>query len=53
MSRAQRAVCLKGKGLGQPDRVVGLKREHGKKNGRWLVDYWQPNWRPPIPMAVH
>src|SRR3954468_23106537 len=32
---------------------LGLKREHGKKNGRWLVDYWQPNWRPPIPMAVH
>jgi hypothetical protein len=32
---------------------LGLKREHGKKNGRWLVDYWQPNWRPPIPEAVH
>jgi len=31
---------------------IGLKREHGKKNGRWLVDYWQPNWRPPVPMAV-
>lgn len=31
---------------------LGLKRERGKKNGRWLVDYWQPNWRPPIPAAV-
>jgi hypothetical protein len=32
---------------------LGLKREHGKKTGRWLVDYWQPNWRPPIPAAVN
>lgn len=28
---------------------VGLKRQGGKKTGRWLVDYWQPHWRPPIP----
>ena len=32
---------------------IGLKREHGKKTGRWLIDYWQPNWRPPIPAAVN
>ena len=29
---------------------VGLKREGGKANGRWLVNYFEPNWRPPIPM---
>jgi hypothetical protein len=28
---------------------IGLKRAGGKKDGRWLVDYWQPHWRPPIP----
>lgn len=31
---------------------IGLKREHGKPTGRWLVNYWQPHWRPPVPMAV-
>ena len=30
---------------------IGLKRESGKANGRWLVNYFEPNWRPPIPMA--
>jgi hypothetical protein len=30
---------------------VGLKREGGKSTGRWLVNYFEPNWRPPIPMA--
>ncbi len=30
---------------------VGLKREGGKKTGRWLVNYWEPHWRPPVPMA--
>lgn len=30
---------------------IGLKREGGKANGRWLVNYFEPNWRPPIPMA--
>ena len=30
---------------------IGLKREGGKVNGRWLVNYFEPNWRPPIPMA--
>lgn len=28
---------------------LGLKREHGKANGKWLVSYWEPHWRPPIP----
>ena len=28
---------------------IGLKRAGGKKDGRWLVDYWQPHWRPPVP----
>ena len=32
---------------------IGLKRAGGKKDGRWLIDYWQPHWRPPIPAAVH
>jgi hypothetical protein len=30
---------------------LGLKREGGKSTGRWLVNYFEPNWRPPIPMA--
>lgn len=28
---------------------IGLKKQHGK----WLVNYWEPHWNPPIPMAVH
>ena len=32
---------------------VGLKREGGRKDGRWLVNYWEPRWKPPVPMAVH
>jgi hypothetical protein len=32
---------------------VGLKRAGGKPTGRWLVNYWQPHWRPPVPEAVH
>jgi hypothetical protein len=31
---------------------IGLKRAGGKPNGRWLVNYWQPHWRPPVPEAV-
>jgi hypothetical protein len=31
---------------------LGLKREGGKSNGRWLVNYWQPHWKPPVPQAV-
>ena len=30
---------------------IQLKREHNKKNGRWLVSYWEPHWRPPVPLA--
>jgi hypothetical protein len=30
---------------------IGLKRQGDKANGRWLVNYFEPNWRPPIPMA--
>jgi len=30
---------------------IGLKRAGDSKTGRWLVDYWQPRWRPPVPMA--
>ncbi|HZU20599.1 MAG TPA: hypothetical protein VE982_05240 [Gaiellaceae bacterium] len=30
---------------------LGLKRAHGKKNGAWLVNYWEPHWRPPVPLA--
>jgi hypothetical protein len=31
---------------------IGLKRAGGKPDGRWLVNYWQPHWRPPVPQAV-
>jgi hypothetical protein len=30
---------------------IGLKRQGDRTNGRWLVNYFEPNWRPPIPMA--
>lgn len=30
---------------------LGLKREHGKKTGKWLVNYWEPHWRPPVPAS--
>jgi hypothetical protein len=33
------------------DFFLGLKRAHGKPNGRWLVNYWEPHWRPPVPMS--
>lgn len=33
------------------DFYMGLRREGGKSTGRWLVSYWEPNWRPPIPVA--
>jgi len=26
---------------------IGLKKQHGK----WVVNYWEPHWNPPIPMA--
>ena len=30
---------------------LGLKRAGGKPNGRWLVNYFEPNWQAPVPMA--
>jgi len=30
---------------------LGLVREGGKPNGRWLVNYWQADWTPPVPSA--
>lgn len=30
---------------------LGLKRAGDTKNGRWLVSYWEPHWRPPVPMS--
>jgi hypothetical protein len=32
--------------------AIGLKREGGKPTGRWLVNYWQPRWSPPVLDAV-
>jgi hypothetical protein len=31
---------------------IGLKRAGGAADGRWLVNYWQPRWKPPVPQAV-
>jgi hypothetical protein len=31
---------------------LGFKRAGDKPNGRWLVNYWQPHWKPPVPQAV-
>jgi hypothetical protein len=28
---------------------LGLKRVGDKPNGRWLVNYWEPHWHPPVP----
>ena len=30
---------------------IGLKRERGKRTGRWLVSYWQAHYRPPVPYS--
>jgi hypothetical protein len=30
---------------------IGLKREKGRATGRWLVSYWAPHWRPPVPYS--
>jgi hypothetical protein len=32
---------------------IGLRREGGKPDGRWLVNYWEPHWRPPVPKALN
>ncbi|HEV2591521.1 MAG TPA: hypothetical protein VGU02_06465 [Gaiellaceae bacterium] len=41
-------VAKKGSGV-RPhlDFYIGLK----KKDGKWLVSYWEPHWRPPVPLA--
>jgi len=30
---------------------IGMKRAGGSKTGKWLIDYWQPRWRPPVPAS--
>jgi hypothetical protein len=30
---------------------LGLVRAHNKAKGRWLVNYWLPDWMPPVPIA--
>ena len=25
-----------------------IEKTGGKKTGRWLVNYWEPHWRPPV-----
>ena len=32
---------------------IGLKRAGGSPTGRWLVSYWEPRWRPPIPEKLN
>jgi hypothetical protein len=30
---------------------IALRREHDEANGRWLVSYFEPHWKPPIPLT--
>jgi hypothetical protein len=30
---------------------LGLKRAGDKKTGKWLVSYWEPHYRPPVPLS--
>jgi hypothetical protein len=30
---------------------LALRREKDKANGRWLVSYFEPHWKPPLPLA--
>jgi hypothetical protein len=30
---------------------IALRREHNKVNGRWLVSYFEPHWKPPVPLT--
>jgi hypothetical protein len=30
---------------------IALRREHDKRDGRWLVSYFEPHWKPPVPLA--
>jgi hypothetical protein len=30
---------------------LALRREHDSPTGRWLVSYWEPHWKPPLPLT--
>jgi hypothetical protein len=30
---------------------IALRREKDKANGRWLVSYFEPHWKPPLPLS--
>jgi hypothetical protein len=30
---------------------LALRRDRDKANGRWLVSYFEPHWKPPVPLA--
>ena len=30
---------------------IALRREHDKPNGRWLVSYFEPDYKPPVPLS--
>jgi hypothetical protein len=30
---------------------IALRREHNSPTGRWLVSYWEPHWKPPLPLT--
>jgi len=30
---------------------IALRREHDDPQGRWLVSYFEPHWKPPLPLA--
>jgi hypothetical protein len=30
---------------------IALRREHDTPTGRWLVSYWEPHWKPPVPLT--
>ena len=30
---------------------IALRREHDKADGRWLVSYFEPHWKPPVPLT--
>jgi hypothetical protein len=30
---------------------LGLVRAHNKPNGKWLVNYFEADWHPPVPSS--
>ena len=30
---------------------IALRRDHDKATGQWLVSYWEPHWKPPVPLT--